>query len=142
MNIHVNRIPAEGLREHAAYDPVPLDMDRADVRLTEPFEVEAHSQTVDRELLVNVNIHAPASMTCARCLTPFSSTLTASTLFSYRVNPTDVVDITDDVRQEIILAYPIIPTCQPQCKGLCIVCGQNLNLASCSHVSRGSASST
>ena len=136
MKIHVNRIPAEGLNEHAMYDPIPLDMDRADVQLTEPFEVKARIDKVDRELLVKVNIHAPVSMTCARCLTSFSSTLTASTLFSYRVHPTDVVDITDDVRQEIILAYPLIPTCQPQCKGLCIVCGQNLNLASCHHASR------
>jgi uncharacterized protein len=43
------------------------------------------------------------------------------------VAPTDVVDITDDIRQEIILAYPMIPICQQNCKGLCPVCGQNLN---------------
>lgn len=136
MKIHVNRVPAEGLHERATYDPAPLDMDRADVQLTEPFKVEADIAKADRELVVNVNIKAPASMTCARCLTPFPSTITAATLFSYQVGPTDVVDMTEDVRQEIILAYPMIPVCRPQCKGLCMACGQNLNVASCDHASR------
>ena len=45
----------------------------------------------------------------------------------------DVVDITDDVRQEIMLAYPMIPVCRPDCKGLCSVCGQNLNAGPCQH---------
>jgi uncharacterized protein len=139
MKIHVNRVPAEGLTEHATYDPMPLDMDRADVHLSEPFEVDARIVKADRELVVKVDIHAPVSMTCARCLTPFSSKITAATMFSYPVHPTDVVDITDDVRQEIILAYPMIPVCRPQCKGLCMVCGQNLNVASCDHASRESA---
>lgn len=136
MKIHVNRVPAEGLHEHATYDPLPLDMDRADIHLKEPFEVEADITKADRELVVNVDIRAPASMTCARCLTSFASTITAATLFSYPVHPSDVVDITDDVRQEIILAYPMIPVCRPQCKGLCMVCGQNLNAAPCDHMSR------
>jgi len=136
MKIHVNRVPAEGLNEHATYDPAALDMDRADVHLTEPFEADAHIVKADRELVVKVDIHAPASMTCARCLTPFVSTITTAAMFSYPVGPTDVVDMTDDVRQEIILAYPMIPVCRPQCKGLCMACGQNLNVASCDHASR------
>ena len=30
MKIHVNRIPDEGLKEHASYDPSTMDMDRDD----------------------------------------------------------------------------------------------------------------
>ncbi|MBI2174769.1 MAG: DUF177 domain-containing protein [Candidatus Omnitrophica bacterium] len=59
--------------------------------------------------------------------------LDVKAMSSYHVAPTDVVDITDDVRQEIILAYPMIPVCREDCKGLCISCGQNLNVAACSH---------
>ena len=60
-------------------------------------------------------------------------------VFSYKAQLTDVVDITEDVRQEIILAYPMVPVCQPQCKGLCIECGQNLNLGSCPHHQQAAA---
>jgi uncharacterized protein len=47
-----------------------------------------------------------------------------------------VVDITNDIRQEIILAYPMIPICRQTCKGLCAVCGYNLNQGVC-HCERG-----
>ena len=133
MKIHVSQVPEDGLLEHVRYDPAPLDMDRQDVRLRDPFEVDAAIRRVDEELLVDVDITAPAELTCARCLTDFRQTLEADALFSYTVRPTDVVDITEDVRQELVLAYPMIPLCRPDCQGLCPVCGQNLNERRCTH---------
>ena len=133
MKIHVNRVPEEGLKNHAAYDPSAMDMERFDVHLREPFDVEAFIAKADRELVVNVAIHCPLIMDCARCLEPFQSSVDVDTVFSYKVQPTDAVDITDDVRQEIILAYPMVPICGAQCKGLCSACGQNLNLGACVH---------
>ena len=137
MKIHVNRVPEEGLREHAAYDPAILDMDRSDIRLTEPFEIDAFIAKADRELVVNVDIRCPMRLMCARCLEEFGQVMTADALFSYKVQPTGVVDITDDVRQEIILGYPMVPICRPDCKGLCSQCGQNLNVGACSHQAAG-----
>ena len=137
MKIHVNHLPAEGLTERAAYDPAAMDMDRNDVHLREPFEVDARITKVDAELVVDADIRAPLHLTCARCLDEFVSTVAANALFSYHVAPTDVVDITEDVRQEVILAYPVVPICRPDCKGLCQVCGQNLNAASCVHQAGG-----
>ena len=40
MKIDVNRVPEEGLRDQATYDPTTMDMDRSDIRLIEPFEVD------------------------------------------------------------------------------------------------------
>lgn len=133
MKIHVNRIPEEGLRDRATCDPATMDMDRGDIRLAEPFSVEAFMTLAERELIVNVNIRCPLRLTCARCLEEFESTVAPSTVLTYPVKPDDVVDITEDIRQEIILAYPMVPVCRPDCKGLCSACGQNLNLASCAH---------
>ena len=133
MKIYVNRIPEEGLRERATYDPAALDMDREDIHLTEPFKVDVFATKVDEELVVRAGIHCPLRLDCARCLEAFASTVTADAIFSYTVRPGDIVDITDDVRQEIILAYPMVPVCQPDCKGLCLTCGQNLNHGPCRH---------
>ena len=138
MKIHVNQVPAEGLREHAAYDPTTMDMDREDVRLTEPFDVDVFAVKVESELVVTIEVRCPLRLSCARCLEEFASVLTTEGLFSYKVQPSDAVDITDDVRQEIILAYPMIPVCRPDCRGLCGVCGQNLNVAVCRHAAAGS----
>ncbi len=133
MKIHVNRVPEQGLKEHATYDPSTMEMDRFDLHLRGPFEVDAFITSVDRELVVSVEIRCPLHLTCARCLEEFSSAVKADAVYSYKVQPTDVVDITEDVRQEIILAYPMIPVCRPDCKGLCASCGQNLNAAPCQH---------
>lgn len=133
MKINVSRVPEEGLTEHATYDPSGMDMERLDIHLKEPFEVDAKIALADKELVVQTQIKAPVVYSCARCLDEFPATVQTQQLFSYRVAPTDVVDITDDVRQEIILAYPMFPICQPDCKGLCTTCGQNLNHALCAH---------
>jgi len=133
MKIAVNKVPPEGLTQRASYDPAALDMDRQDVQLREPFEAEAHVTKADQELVVEVGIRAPLHLVCARCLVEFTDVVTPSAVFSYKVHPAETVDITDDVRQEIILAYPMIPLCRPGCKGLCSSCGQDLNTAACSH---------
>jgi uncharacterized protein len=32
-----------------------------------------------------------------------------------------------------LIEIPISPVCQADCKGLCIECGENLNLGACEH---------
>jgi uncharacterized protein len=41
------------------------------------------------------------------------------------------VDIVEPVRQAIVLALPLKPLCQEDCKGFCPRCGINLNEKSC-----------
>lgn len=135
MKIYVNQIPAEGLTRHASYDPAALDMEREDIHLDRPFEVDAAIVKADEEIVVTADIRCMLRMVCARCLEEFTTTETADAVFSYKAGPTDVVDITNDVREEIILGYPMIPVCRPDCKGLCSACGRNLNQGSCAHAS-------
>ncbi len=43
----------------------------------------------------------------------------------------DVIDLTEILREQIILALPMYPRCSPDCKGLCPVCGIDLNQKAC-----------
>ncbi|MBI3087503.1 MAG: DUF177 domain-containing protein [Candidatus Omnitrophica bacterium] len=133
MKIHVNRIPFEGLREETTYDPALLDLKRRDLQLQEPIALSAFITKAEDELVVQADIACRLHLSCARCLGAFDSPLRTSAMLTYHVRPTDVVDITEDLRQEIILAYPMIPLCRRTCKGLCPACGQNLNLQACPH---------
>lgn len=38
------------------------------------------------------------------------------------------IDLTPLLREELILATPLAPLCRPDCRGLCEVCGRDLNL--------------
>ena len=133
MKIQVNRIPAEGLQEEAVYDPKLLDVERFDLHVEEPIVVSSFITKAENAVLVQAQIRCRLRLSCARCLEPFEFPMEIAGTFSYQVRPSDVVDVTDDIRQEILLAYPMIPVCQEACKGLCPACGWNLNAGSCVH---------
>ena len=43
----------------------------------------------------------------------------------------DTIDLSEEVRQSLILEIPNWPLCSEECKGLCPQCGENLNLVDC-----------
>jgi len=43
------------------------------------------------------------------------------------------LDLADIFRDYLLLEIPINHLCKPDCKGVCVECGQNLNLADCGH---------
>jgi uncharacterized protein len=42
-----------------------------------------------------------------------------------------VIDLSDDVRQTVLLAVPLKLLCREDCRGLCPHCGRNLNTGLC-----------
>ena len=44
---------------------------------------------------------------------------------------TEEVDISGDVRDELLIELPMNPLCKEACKGLCPVCGTDLNKKRC-----------
>lgn len=48
-----------------------------------------------------------------------------------RIDEHHILDLTEVVRQSILLALPMHPVCRPDCRGLCNQCGQNLNEGPC-----------
>jgi len=41
------------------------------------------------------------------------------------------IEVEPIVAEEFVLSLPWFPLCKPDCKGLCQICGQDLNLAQC-----------
>jgi uncharacterized protein len=41
------------------------------------------------------------------------------------------IDLTEMLRQNVLLALPMVTLCQEDCKGLCPQCGHDLNLGPC-----------
>jgi uncharacterized protein len=85
---------------------------------------------------------------CSRCLRPIETPVEAhfaeqyySTIDVVSGDPNDApprdakrigsdfkIDLTPLLREELILATPLAPLCGPNCKGLCLECGRDLNL--------------
>jgi len=43
------------------------------------------------------------------------------------------IDLSDELRDQLVLAVPFNPLCDEQCRGLCPLCGGNRNLVPCTH---------
>ncbi len=70
---------------------------------------------------------------CGRCLKPIEIPLAAEDIKIYRdlAECGDEVDISEDVRDELLLNLPQNPLCSPNCRGLCPHCGTDLNDGEC-----------
>ena len=88
---------------------------------------------------------AKTDLECVRCLDPFSQLLkwTVTDLYAFdQSNITESgllvpedgqIDLEPLLREYALLEFPISPVCKPDCKGLCPVCGENLNKTDCGH---------
>jgi uncharacterized protein len=96
-------------------------------------------------ILLQVAFQTLIDLECVRCLTGFQQTLnieyTELYAFSQRymtdsgliMPETGIIDLAPVLRDYILLETPISPLCRPDCKGLCPICGNNLNESTCYH---------
>lgn len=97
-------------------------------------------------LLLDANFEGTVVGQCVRCLEDFPQKITTEfqELFAYHSRHTTdaelfvpedgFIDLSPLVYENILLAFPIKALCRPDCKGLCIECGINLNFATCEHL--------
>jgi uncharacterized protein len=104
------------------------------VRVSEPIHYSLFVQAVSGQLVVKGELRLPLQVQCGRC-TEFFSTIIAESSFlrAYDIpGAVETVDVTPDMREDILLQMPHYPVCSTDCKGLCPQCGTNLNKGSCS----------
>jgi uncharacterized protein len=56
--------------------------------------------------------------------------------FLVPVHADETIDVTEVIRQHVVLALPIAPRCREDCRGLCQQCGADLNDEPCGCVPR------
>ncbi len=103
------------------------------VRAAQPLHYRFFIQPVSDRLVVRGTVSVSLEFQCGRCAEFFSTTVEESSfLQAYEISgATETVDVTPDIREEILLRLPHFPVCSPDCRGLCPRCGTNLNRGSC-----------
>lgn len=111
--ISLEEFPEEGVRLSGELDGALFDIDSEAVRSTGPLSYELEAQLFDTELVVHGRVSAPFSLRCDRCLAHFDYTVELPALaLSYEVKGKLSADITEDLREELILALPAYPKCE------------------------------
>jgi uncharacterized protein len=133
MKIYVDNIPPEGLELEERIEPqrLSLDLDMQGIDFHKAIEAKAKVKKTGSEVFVNLALEAPVEYTCSRCLCKFESIFKKAFSLDYETKPGGILELDDDIRQEMMLEYPMKLLCKPDCKGLCPNCGQNLNIVEC-----------
>jgi uncharacterized protein len=96
-------------------------------------------------ILLQADLRTLTELECVRCLTSFEQALkinfTELYAFSQRyvtdsgllMPETGIIDLNPLLREYAVLEIPISPLCKLDCKGLCPICGNNLNESTCYH---------
>jgi uncharacterized protein len=132
MKIDINRIPAEGLSLEEYIDAQGLELNTESINFSGPVKIKANIFKITNAVTVDMDLEARMSVICSRCLKEFESDFRKSLQLNYMADKqAPLVDLSPDIREEIILDYPLKPLCSPDCKGICPKCGRNLNKRKC-----------
>ena len=90
-------------------------------------------------VMVTGVVEAEFDQACNRCLKHFESPMSVSFAQDFVADEGNDYRVIDDeidtepmLRDELLLAVPLVPVCQIDCKGLCPECGTDLNTHACS----------
>jgi len=153
MLLDLNKL--HGQREHLerTFEPAAFDPQDIEYRVAAPVELTVDVQKLGSDAFgVTGRVKARLEVVCSRCLEPFEVPL--DTEFDLRYVPQaanagegereigeddlatafyreGMLDLIDLMREQFVLALPMKPLCAEDCRGLCAVCGTNLNKGQC-----------
>ena len=132
MRISINQVPAEGLFLEEEIKPEGLDLETELIKFHSNLKVRAQVSRVISALIVKLNMRSVLAAACSRCLEEFEWEFNKDAQFSYPLDSSATfIDLDPDIREEVILEYPIKPLCKTNCRGLCVKCGKNKNEGGC-----------
>lgn len=160
LNIQIDDIKEKGLllEGEVSSDDLPQLrqlVDSGSARFPEPIRyrlnVDRLAEMVEVEGLVETSIELP----CSRCLEPYRLPFSAEFELAYARDLPEVTDeegeemelsadelglillegdeiaLAGPIEEHVLMALPIQPLCDEECRGLCAHCGANLNENPC-----------
>lgn len=153
VNLHELPRRAGEMRQYQLNFPAPeaIGTPLLAIPAGEPIAIKFRAESVSDGVLITGNIISNAKGECGRCLEAIDRKIDHDfqELFNYEsrmpANQSedsdadglddelfaldgDIADLEVPIRDAVILAMPINPTCRPDCRGLCSECGERLEL--------------
>ncbi len=133
MKIRIAQIAPEGITLEENIAAPGLGLETNTIKFLSPINAKAAVYQITNTVSVDLALSGLISMVCSRCLNEFKTELNKELKLSYPLDKDQqVIDLDPDIREEIILDYPLQPLCIADCKGLCPKCSKNLNEGGCS----------
>jgi len=150
LTIPLPRLEREGTLDiQAEIPPEDAIWDGTELRFSTPLEVSGQAKWLSSgDVLVRLTLRGERAQECRRCLEPVTVALEESLSLLFTppgddeseaddgdarpLSPDAIeLDLVEVVREELILADRPYVVCREGCRGLCSICGINLNEESC-----------
>ena len=140
---------AELLRRPGSQKSVELQSPLVELDVVDParfaddavVDVALHLESLTDGIVIDGELRVPWHGVCRRCLVDTGGVQVSEVHELYQRIVTDPeafeivgdqLDLRDVVRELVLLDVPATPLCRPDCAGLCLTCGANLNDGPCS----------
>ena len=159
FTVRIDEIPDEGLQLEWKEEPASLasyleTLSRIDFGFKGPLDSKASITRAGQSILIKGEVKAVLQLRCVRCLKEFSYPLSSGFEVTLLPLPLEETSGSEEVElgeedmesgffeggeihlseiacEQVFLEIPLQPLCQEDCKGLCPVCGKDLNLSAC-----------
>jgi uncharacterized protein len=157
LTVKLDEIPDEGMNlkwkeEKASLLAYLENLSQIDFDFETPLQSEVKIMKVGQTVFLTGGVQTNLRLQCVRCLEEFSYPL--SSTFELTLHPLEEGSFAEETElvvkemgssfleegeihlseiacEQIFLEIPYQPLCHEGCKGLCPVCGKDLNLSSC-----------
>src|SRR2546423_1906091 len=151
LSLNLNKIRTAQERFEQICPPEQFGADQ-DFRVVEPISLAFDIFRNKQQFRLVGRVHTTIELACGRCLEPYA--LPVDQTFDLRYQPhahntgegereieeddlttafyeDDEIDLGQLMREQFYLALPMKPLCSGACRGLCAMCGTNLNRETC-----------
>jgi uncharacterized protein len=150
---NVAQLLKEPIGGRRSYDvEIPMNFEEQELHHSEPLVGTVELLRTSLGILVEARLNGHVQVQCSRCLTNVRWPVTLEIVEEFQptidvvrgvflpveeedeallINQHHVLDISEVVRQALLLEVPLLALCKEDCAGLCPNCGQDLNLGPC-----------
>jgi uncharacterized protein len=155
--ISENGLPLQFEETPEAFPVLAEMVDKGACEFRAPISVTLRALRFGDMVEVDGDINTSVRLSCGRCLQKFEASLNSRFSLTYRLRESDTkeaesrqeelelkaedmgliyyqgeeIDLTNEIQEQVVMAFPLRALCQPDCKGLCPDCGSDLNDGKC-----------
>jgi uncharacterized metal-binding protein YceD (DUF177 family) len=125
MKINLRTLPEEGTTLQGALAPEPYDLPCEPGQSWAPIEYRLFVQILGTECLVAGTLQTTLHTPCARCLEPLQHPVEVAQFeHSFEAEKMETIDLTLQIREDIVLGLPLVIRCVLEADGRCPVTGR------------------
>jgi uncharacterized protein len=153
FHLDINGLPQGRIEAELRCNPEDLGLEEETLAISGKIPVKLSIYRAGHDVDVTASVSFVCVLVCSRCLKEYEASFAEHFTSFYRrplegalpgeveISDEDamtyfyedeMIDLTPAVRDAMLLAVPMRPLCADDCKGLCSVCGEDLNVGKCS----------